>query len=221
MRKALVLTLGSMLAIALAQPAGAGTAEQKVFPPDAVVRGMTLEGWGSVFSVWLQEIPAPVNPVFDPFSPRNCDVQPGGVVFVAGPGADCAIPEGSIVVFGTFGWECSTAEGLGETYGELRNCARENFARELNRDAIHQRLLIDGDPLKFLRQWVIVTPGEVVDFPRDNIWGVEPGPSKSVTKGWLFILRPLDEGKHRIVNRVTSDVFGDQRFVWKLRVVDD
>ena len=65
------------------------------------------------------------------------------------------------------------------------------------------------------------TPREIIDFPEDNIWGAVPGPSKSVTKGFLFILRPLEEGAHRIVIHIVDAVFGEYRFVWRLDVVDD
>ena len=65
------------------------------------------------------------------------------------------------------------------------------------------------------------SPGEIIEFPDDNIWGADPGPSKSVTKGFVFILRPLGEGRHRIVVEVAHDVFGEMRWVWKLDVVND
>ena len=218
MRRAFVLVLGAMLAIALVQPASA-SAEDLVYAPDAEVLGMTHAEWNGAYNVWLQEIPTPENPLADPLSPRNCEVQPGGeVVFVGSLGSDCSIPAGAAIVFGTAAWECSTAEGLGTTFGQLRRCARENFKIDFSADAIHQRLLIDGQPLKFLRRWVSLTPGEIVDFPEDNIWGAEPGPSKSVTKGFLFILRPLPEGTHRIVDKVTSASIGDFKVVWKLHV---
>jgi hypothetical protein len=221
MRKAFARVIALGVAVASGLPASAA-AERPVYPPDAIVRGMTYAEWGGTFSIWLQEIPAPVNPVNDPLSPRNCDVQPGGrAVFVAGPGADCAIPDDAAVVFGTFAWECSTAEGQGETFVQLRQCAKENFARDFNPEAIDQRLLIDGARLQHLRRWVVTTPGEIVNLPENNIWGVEPGRTKSVTKGWLFILRPLDEGTHRIVYRVTESAFGDLKAVWKLHVLDD
>ena len=65
------------------------------------------------------------------------------------------------------------------------------------------------------------TPREIIDFPKDNISGAVPAPSKSVTKGFLFILRPLEEGAHRIVIHIVDAVFGEYRFVWRLDVVDD
>ena len=138
-----------------------------------------------------------------PDSPLNCAEQRNGKVVFLGPsGADCTVSdEARSSSFTHFGfWECSTAEGLGETWAELRACAKNNFARDLDPDIYHQNVYIDGKRLRHQRDWVThTTPGEIIDFPKDNIWGAEPGPSKSVTKGFLFILRPLSEGRHRIV----------------------
>jgi hypothetical protein len=195
-----------------------------VFPPDSSPYGMTYPEWQGAYQIWLNEIPAPVNPLFEPSSRRNCELQPGGdVVFLGGTGADCTIPAGAAVAFspalGFF--ECSTAEGVGETWGELRTCAREHFAAEINPDLYHQKVLIDGERLVHQRQWVAHTPGEIIDFPRNNIWGAEPGPSRSITKGFLFIVEPLDPGNHRIVVIARDEVVGNFRWVWRLRVVDD
>ena len=52
-------------------------------------------------------------------------------------------------------------------------------------------------------------------------WDGEPGPSRSVTKGFMFILRPLDEGAHRVVVNIVDDVLGEFRWVWKLEVIED
>ena len=194
-----------------------------LFPPDSLPYGMTYPEWQGAYQIWLNEIPAPENPNVDPSSARNCELQPGGdVVFLGGWGADCTIPEGAAVAFspGLGFFECSTAEGLGETWRELRTCARENFAALLGPDVYHQRVRIDGERLVHQRQWVSHTPGEIIDFPEENLWGAEPGPSRSLTKGFLFILEPLDEGTHRIVWRLQHDVAGEFRAVWKLHVED-
>ena len=220
MRRTFVLVMGAMLAIALVQPASAG-AEDRVYPPDAQVHGMSYEEWHGAYQVWLNEIPAPKNPTFHPDSSRNCELQAGGdVVFVGHFGSNCSIPEGVPVVFGTASWECSTAEGLGETFGELRRCARENFKVDFAPDVFHQRILIDGEPLKYVRRWASLTPGEIIDFPENNIWGAEPGRSKSVSKGFLFILRPLSEGTHRIVDKATIGT-DELTVVWKFHVQED
>lgn len=141
-------------------------------------------------------------------------------MFVGSFGADCAVPEGAAIVIGTASWECSTAEGLGDTFAELRKCARESFARDFGPGQFHQRLLIEGEHLRYTRRWITTTPGEIIDFPKNNIWDAEPSPSKSVSEGFLFILRPLREGTHRIVAEVTSSTIGDFTVVWKLHVVD-
>jgi hypothetical protein len=223
MKRAIVTIVAGMLSLALALPASAVTANHLLFPPDAVAHGKTLAEWQAAYQIWLNEIPTPVNPNHDPLSPLNCALQPRNVVFLGGIGADCTIPAGAAVAFtpGLGYWECSTAEGLGETFPELRRCARGNFARDLGADVYHQRIVIDGDRLQHQRSWVVITPGETIDFPTDNIWGAVPGPSKSVTKGFMFLLRPLREGTHRIRWFLHHDVFGDFQAVWKLRVVGD
>jgi hypothetical protein len=70
------------------------------------------------------------------------------------------------------------------------------------------QVLIDGKRLHRVRRSIFRTPGEIVDFPQRNIWGAEPGPSKSVTKGFLIVLRPLDPGLHTV--RVRSRLRTDQ-----------
>jgi hypothetical protein len=80
------------------------------------------------------------------------------------------------------------------------------------------RVLVDGERLSRVRRWIFRTPGEIIDFPERNIWHAEPGPSRSVTKGFLIILRPLDPGLHTIRVRTKSDAFGTFRDTFKLHV---
>lgn len=229
MRRVLVFLSTAVVAIAMSVPAsadGGGDAARKLYPPDAEPFGMSYAEWQGAYQIWLNEIPAPKNPLVDPASPFNCAEQRRGKVVFLGPsGADCTVSdEAALVVTPALGfWECSTAEGLGDTWAELRSCARDNFARDLDPDIYHQSVYIDGKRLRHQRSWVDLTPGEIIDFPEPNIWNAEPGPSKSVTKGFLFILRPLHEGRHRIVIDVQADVIGDEQFhwVWKLHVVGD
>ena len=223
MRRVLVFLATGALTVAMGVPASAGGdgATRRVYPPDGEPFGMSYAEWHGAYQIWLNEIPTRLNPLVDPLSPRNCEVQPGGdVVFVGSFGADCALPEGAAIVIGTASWECSTAEGLGDTFAELRQCARESFERDFGPEQFHQRLLIDGEHLRYTRRWITTTPGEIIDFPKNNIWDAKPGPSKSVSEGFLFILRPLREGTHRIVAKVTSSTIGDFTVVWKLHVVD-
>lgn len=230
MRRVLAFLAVAAVAVSMGVPAaaggGGGDAAKKLYPPDAEPFGWSYAEWQGVYQIWLNEIPAPENPIVDPASPLNCAEQRGGKVVFLGPaGANCTVSdEAALAVTSVFGfWECSTAEGLGDTWAELRSCARNNFARDLDPDIFHQSVYIDGKRLRHQRDWVDLTPGEIIDFPDPNIWNAEPGLSKSVTKGFLFILRPLSEGRHRIVIDVLADVISSTEFhfVWKLHVVDE
>ena len=228
MRRVLIFAAAAVIAMAMSVPATAdgGTAARKLYPPHAEPFGMSYAEWLGAYQIWLNEIPAPQNPINDPESPLACAEQRGGKVVFLGPsGADCTLSEDSaLALTSAFSfWECSTAEGLGDTWAELRSCARGNFARDLDPEIFHQSVYIDGKRLRHQRDWIELTPGEIIDFPDSNIWNAEPGPSKSVTKGFLFILRPLSEGRHRIVIDVQADVISEDEFhfVWKLHVVDD
>jgi hypothetical protein len=220
MRRASAVLLTLALAIggagaALANDGGSG----RVFPPSSEPRGRSYPEWFSAYLVWLQEIPAPVNPFVDPASTQNCDVQ-GSAVFLGPSGADCRVPEDKILLLPGGFWECSTAEGLGETFRALRRCARQNFARDFAPDVVSFKLWIDGRRVQQPRRWTFITPGEVVDFPENNIWGAPGGPTKSVTKGFFYVLRPFDEGRHRIRFRVVFAGGESFDIVYRLRVVD-
>ena len=226
MRRIFGLCATAAIAVAICVPAWAGEPGGAAFlyPGDSEPFGMSYAEWQGAYQIWLTEIPSPENPILDPASPRNCEEQPSGDIAFLGPvGSDCVVSDDvALALSPALGfWECSTAEGLGETFAELRHCARGNFAVDMDPTTYHQTVRIDGQRLLRQRRWVSTTPGEIIDFPEDNIWGGEPGPSRSVTKGFLFILRPLDEGAHRIVVDIVDDVLGEFRWVYKLEVVED
>lgn len=221
MRRALLVVGVAALVFSVVPTAGAegGGGGRFVFPADASPLGLTYPQWHGEYQIWQNEIPASENPSVDPTSPRNCEPMHGGdVIFVGSFGADCSVPAGTPLVFGTASWECSTAEGLGQTFRRLRRCAVENFEADLGRDVFYQKVLIDGVHLRRSRRWVSLTPGEIIDFPEDNIWGAEPGPSKSVSKGWLFVLRGMPAGDHAVVAKVFVE--GEHLFdvTWDLHV---
>jgi hypothetical protein len=124
------------------------------------------------------------------------------------------------VAFSPFFWECSTAEGLGETFLELLKCARQNFAHDFDPAIFRFTVKIDGKRLLAPRRWTFETPGEFVLLPDDNIWGVPGGLTKSVSKGFFYIVQPLAEGQHEIRVHADDQVFGEFNFVWELRIED-
>lgn len=222
MRKALAGLLMFGLAIGWSGSAIAGDdseADHRIFPPSSRPFGMSYARWEGAYQIWYNEIPTPENPLADPGSPRNCEVN-GPVVFLGANGADCPVPEGKALVLSDGFWECSTAEGLGTTFRALRRCAIDNFAHDLGRDALSLTLRIDGKRVPHPREWTVVSPGEIITFPDDNLWGAVGGPSKSVTKGILWILRPLPVGRHVLRIHAVDQVFGTFDIIWRIQVLD-
>lgn len=196
-------------AIAVVAPASmvavwpaAGSADEAdgIFPASSEPYGATYAQWEGAYQVWLSEIPTPENPVVDPSSPRNCELQ-GRVVFLGPSGTGsrrCTITDDTAVALGDGFWECSTAEGDGETFAVLSECASDLFARDFNRDVVRLTMHIDGERVPNAYRWHFLTPGEIIDLPEDNFWEAPAGITKSVTKGFFYLLRPLEEGRHRI-----------------------
>jgi hypothetical protein len=211
----LLFATGCLLA-GLATPASAGDDDEaRLFGPDAEPFGESYEEWFGDYQVWLNEIPLDEHPFEVSDSPADCALQDDEVVFLVSK-ERCRVPEGASVAFDLGFWECSTAEGLGETFAELRRCARDNFRRDFDPDIWSIRLWLDGERVQHPRRWKFLTPGEIIDFPEENIWDAEPGPSKSVTKGFFYILRPLSEGTHVI--RARLQLQGEEPFVFVSRL---
>jgi hypothetical protein len=218
------LAVAFLAALSL-MPATAAPADEsaasRLFSPHSEPYGRPYAEWFAEYQEWYMEIPAPGNPAFDPNSPHKCDLEDGKVIFV-GFATHCKIPEHKAVAFDAGFWECSTAEGHGDTYAELRRCAVENFERDFNPDVHQFKIWIDGKLLRNPRRWTTLTPipSDIINLPEDNVWDAEPGPTKSVTKGFWYILRPLSEGTHTIRSTGFNEAFGgDFTFTIKLRVV--
>jgi hypothetical protein len=224
MKRAVGIAVALCMALVWAGPASAHrSAHHKIFPPSARPFGKTYPQWLGAYQKWLLEIPTQQNPIVDPTSPRNCESQ-GKVVFVGsgGSGPNCEIPEGKGIVIGDGFWECSTAEGNGQTFAALRRCATESFGTNFDPSVFRSTIHIDGKLLKHPRRWDFVSPGEIIVLPDENLTGAPGGPTKSVSEEFIYILRPLEEGVHRIRAHVVSESFGGEfTFVWKLNVVED
>ncbi len=182
---------------------------------------MTLAQWHGAWQIWINGTPKPINPAHHPNNNQNCSLH-DGVIFLASTPADitCSIPSDTPVAFAGLlaTWECSTAEGLGSSFDELTRKCTGLFYRDISRRTFNLILTIDGELVRGDRRWVNVTPGEVIDFPENNLWGVEPGPSNSVSKGFFFLLRPLSVGTHEISAKAVDDNFGTFSAVWTLEV---
>ena len=220
LRRVVVVLLAACLAIGFTVSASPQTrsARASVFGPRAHPFGLTYPEWLGEYSEWLQEIPAEQNPLFKPASPANCALQGGVVVFMGPHGGHRRIPRGAAVAISPFGWECSTAEGLDDSWAELRRCAVRNWARDFGPQVFPLTARLDGRRLRGARRWTFISPGEIVMFPEDNIWGASPGPSRSVIKGLFYILRPLHRGTHTLRVRGRHELFGPIDIIYRLTV---
>ena len=219
--KRFAILVALVMTATLALPASAGGGAALLYAPTEKVNGLTLAEWLGKWETWIWEIPRPINPERHSDNGQNCALV-DGVVFLASIGADCEIPANTPVAFTAplATWECSTAEGLGETFEELtRKCTRF-FYRDIRRDIFQLSLTIDGELVRGDRRWVTTTPGEVIDFPENDLClCAEPGLSNSVTRGFFFITRPFSVGTHTIRAKALDDDLGKLSAVWTLEVV--
>lgn len=219
MRKTLIIAMTACLAVVWigSGMAQAGeSANRHLYQPRLAPFGMTYPQWEGAYTKWFQEIPTSENPLVDPTSPRNCELQNGNVVFIGASGGNCHVPKGAAVAFSIAFWECSTAEGLGDTFEELQSCAKDNFAHDFSGATSKITMWLDGTRLRHARHWTFLTPDQVVDLPDDNLWRSPGGPTKSVTMGFFHIVRPLMAGDHKVHLHAEDSVFGtfDIYYAW-------
>ena len=142
-----------------------------------------------------------------------------GVILLGPTGADCDVPAGTPVAVSPAFWECSTAEGHGETFVQLRRTCEDHFRHTFGIRRRTIRIRIDRVLIPAPRRWTFQTPGEIVDFPDPNLWGLPPGPTKSVTEGFVYVLRGLTPGNHLIrVKMHIRRAVGWDLEEWKLHV---
>ena len=209
--KRFALTVALVMTATLALPAQAGGGAALLYAPTEEVNGMALAEHLGAWQVWINSIPKQINPTRHPNNDQNCTLH-NGVIFLASNDRDwsCDVPANTPVGFTAplATWECSTAEGHGETWEELIRKCKGLFYRDISRRTFNVVLTIDGQLVRGDRRWVVTTAGEIIDFPENNMWGVEPGPSNSASKGFFFILRGLSAGTHTISAVGIDSVYG-------------
>lgn len=192
-----------------------GNHTHKVFAPKSTPYNRTHEVWLARYMRWLQEIPTGPKTPLRPAGTRNCEVH-GHLVFMGPHGTTrgCTVPEGkATATLLALGYECSTAEGNGRTYKKLRACAVQGFQNSYGRKHISVQVFVDGKHLKHPRRWTFTSPGRLVDFPKNNIWGAPAGCTKSVTRGLFYIVKPLRPGDHRFGMRLRQTGSNDYSVV--------
>ncbi|MBV9179570.1 MAG: hypothetical protein JO327_12115 [Nitrososphaeraceae archaeon] len=161
--------------------------------------GLTAGEWTAKWWQWALSIPKSNSPFSDKTG-QNCGLnQNGPVWFLAGTTGGsqertCTIPAGKAILFPIVNNECSTAEyPADKTESALRSCATGFIDHTTT-----LQTSVDGINLNNLKQYRIQSPLFNFIFPKDNIYGVAPGPTQAVSDGYWILLQPLSPGKHNI-----------------------
>ena len=210
------------LATALAAGGCAGGAQAhgpaRLYPAGATPQGHSYAAIAGAYANWGFSVPVSTSPVLHPDSPRNCEVH-GDFLYVgsAGTAHTCVVQAGTPVVLSFAGYECSTAEGNGATFAKLRRCAQRQFARTFAPDHYRFGLRLDGAPAPHPRRWTFTTTNQVIDLPTKNLWHAPAGPTKSVSRGMVYVLRPLSPGRHIVRVHAVDAEMGKLDFVYRFR----
>ena len=171
-----------------------------VFALDSKPYGSTYEDWTIKFWQWLLPIPANKNPMTDTTGEhcgegQNSTSQVFFLVFSGGGSAvrTCDVPAGKAILVPVNVVECSFAEMNVKTEEELRRCAEED---ESSNPGLF--LSVDGKQFKDLKTYRVHSRAFDTNFPENNIFAAEPGPTRAVSDGYWIILEPLTPGQHEI-----------------------
>jgi hypothetical protein len=175
--------------------AARASGEADLFGPNEAPVGVTWEDWAARYDKWFQEIPFNKNPAVHPESRRNCEVVSDvTMVGPSGTADGCQVEAGRPVLLSPLGYGCSTAEGDGRTYGELRRCVKRNFKTQLGDAKL--KLYVDGTLVTDPDRWIFVSSEGKITFPDKNIFGAPGGRTRSMGKGFYFMLRSPTPGQH-------------------------
>ncbi|OEU41428.1 hypothetical protein BGV40_14985 [Methanosarcina sp. Ant1] len=179
--------------------AAAGNPNPGVVPVNSNFHGKTYGDWSADWWKWALSIPADRNPLYDDGTGKfTTEAQSGDVWFLAGSWVgtkeiNCKVPVEKAIFFPIINAECSRIEGNGETEEELRACAND-----LMNHVTVTKVTVDGRQLKDLDDYRVESDIFLFKLPKDNILGLHPGSSKSVSDGYWIMLKPLSAGKHKI-----------------------
>jgi hypothetical protein len=160
------------------------------------------ENWAISWYEWMISIPKMENPCLD-MTGGQCAINQTNknVWFLAGSFGNktlirrqCNIPVGKAILFPLFVKEDSFAEDLDLTgENELTRRAKEAIDR-----TIYMKATLDGKKLSHLERYRVRSQVFDLRFPKDNVYDVKPGLTRSVCDGYWLFMKPLEEGRHTI-----------------------
>jgi hypothetical protein len=159
--------------------------------------------WASLWCRWMLSIPKKRNPSLD-ITGKYCSINQDNkdIWFLTGTFGNinpvkrkCTIPTGKAILFPVLVKEDSLAEDSDlKTDTDLIKRCEQATNRLINIEAS-----IDDQKIEHLEKYRVRS--EVFDlvFPKDNVYSVRPGLTRSVCDGYWLFIRPLQAGTHSIL----------------------
>jgi hypothetical protein len=176
-----------------------------VFPLNSDPYGVSWEEWAAIWCKWMLSLARDKNPSLDE-SGKNCrhDQSCAEVQFLGGSFGNenvikrkCVVPSGKAILFPILEKEDSFVEDPDlNTEEELARRAKRAMDLVTHLDA-----RIDGLKIGDLKKYRIRSNFFDLRFPKDNVYDVVPGTTRSVCDGYWVFLRPLPHGIHSIYFR--------------------
>ncbi|MGB8034973.1 MAG: hypothetical protein WCF03_14255 [Nitrososphaeraceae archaeon] len=182
-----------------------------VFSVDSKPYGLLYSDWCVRWVKWLLEQPMESNPAIDTTGKNCAQNQNGSVWFLAGTFGGsatrkCNIPPGKAILFPVIEKECSFVEDKDLKF-EMELIARTT---KFMNSVTHLELFIDGIIVRNLNKYHVQTPVFDLIFPRNNVYEVEEGITRSTCGGFWIFLEPLPTGDHKIYFRGTDPDFNTE-----------
>jgi hypothetical protein len=178
--------------------------------------GQSWEKWAALWYMWMISIPKNENPCLDETG-KCCSVNQKNkdVWFLAGSFGNtvpvrrkCTIPSGRAILLPVLVKEDSFAEDHDlKTEEELRKRAKEATDKVLHMEAsidgltvLYVKASINGmkETLAHLKGYRVQSEVINLEFPRDNVYDIPPGVTRSISDGFWLFLKPLEMGKYNI-----------------------
>jgi hypothetical protein len=167
--------------------------------------GKSWKEWAASWCRWMLSIPKKKNPSLDRTG-NYCSINQDNhnVWFLTGTFGNidpierkCTIPSGRAIFFPVLVKEDSLADDSDlKTEADLIKRCEQATNRLISIEAS-----IDDQPMEHLENYRVRS--EVFDlvFPKDNVYNVRPGLTRSVCDGYWLFIKPLHAGKHSLFFR--------------------
>lgn len=186
--------------------------EEKLFSPEEKPFESSYQDYVVAWWKWLISIPDELNPDRDETGERSTDGQnPMSPIFFLSTGTPehkvkriCKVPSNKGILIPLMPVEVSDKEVPEIERQEDKPPIIDFMRRKAKKDqdgVIKLYLKIDEKEyqMECLRKYRIKqTDVFDVNFPKNNIYNVEPGSSKVIADGYYIICKPLSKGKHTI-----------------------